>query len=222
MAQLMQTPHTAGGWLRVVGALVLFVLLSPAAASAQAVLIDGYGAPPGFGTGIGYNDDGSEGPIDISPAFPSGVNYYGSSYTDAWVNNNGNVTFNAAVSTYTPLPFPISAQPMLAPFWGDVDTRAGDVNGNGGDEVYYFVDAVYGEFIATWFEVGYYSASTDKLNSFQLIMTNRDDVTPGDFDFQYRYNRCEWTTGDASGGIDGLGGTEAQMGFDAGNLTDLS
>ena len=31
------------------------------------------------------------------------------------------------------------------------------------------------------------------------------------------YNRCEWTTGNASGGSGGLGGTPAQAGFDAGD-----
>ena len=34
---------------------------------------------------------------------------------------------------------------------------------------------------------------------------------------EFRYNRCEWITGDASGGMGGFGGTPAQVGFDAGN-----
>ncbi len=42
----------------------------------------------------------------------------------------------------------------------------------------------------------------------------------GDFDVEFRYNRCEWETGDASGGTNGFGGTEAQAGFDAGNTRD--
>jgi hypothetical protein len=41
-----------------------------------------------------------------------------------FVNNNGNITFaQGAVPTFTPDPFPIATQPMIAPWWGDVDTR---------------------------------------------------------------------------------------------------
>jgi hypothetical protein len=39
------------------------------------------------------------------------------------VNNNGNVTFNGPLGGFTPAAFPASSHPMIAPFWGDVDTR---------------------------------------------------------------------------------------------------
>ncbi len=39
---------------------------------------------------------------------------------------------------------------------------------------------------------------------------------------EFRYNRCEWTTGDASGGRNGFGGTPAQAGFDAGDLVNFN
>ena len=35
--------------------------------------------------------------------------------------------------------------------------------------------------------------------------------------FLYADNGIQWTTGDASGGTNGLGGTPAQVGFDAGD-----
>ena len=35
--------------------------------------------------------------------------------------------------------------------------------------------------------------------------------------FHYADGEIQWTTGDASGGSDGLGGTEAQVGFNAGD-----
>ena len=35
--------------------------------------------------------------------------------------------------------------------------------------------------------------------------------------FLYADGEIQWTTGDASGGTDGLGGTPAQVGFDAGD-----
>ena len=39
--------------------------------------------------------------------------------------------------------------------------------------------------------------------------------------FLYADDGIEWTTGDASGGVNGLGGTPAQVGFDAGNQMDF-
>ena len=64
----------------------------------------------------------------------------------------------------------------------------------------------------------------------RLLRQQRRDQQPaglrkrgdnGDFDIEFRYDRLEWTTGDASGGTDGLGETQAQAGFDAGNLEDF-
>jgi hypothetical protein len=59
--------------------------------------------------------------------------------------------------------------------------------------------------------------------SFQLILTAVPTcgTSAGDFDVEFRFARCEWTTGDASGGSGGFGGTPAQAGFDAGNLLDF-
>ena len=42
----------------------------------------------------------------------------------------------------------------------------------------------------------------------------------GDFGIEYRYEDINWTTGDASGGTNGLGGTVARAGYTAGNGTD--
>jgi hypothetical protein len=67
--------------------------------------------------------------------------------------------------------------------------------------------------------VGYYASRDDRQNSFQIVIRNRADVRAGDFDVEFRYERCAWTTGDASGGTGGLGGTPAQVGFDAGDRT---
>ena len=38
----------------------------------------------------------------------------------------------------------------------------------------------------------------------------------------YADGGIQWTTGDASGGVGGFGGTPAQAGFDAGNLVDFT
>ena len=103
------------------------------------------------------------------------------------------VSFDAAVSTFTPQPFPISgSRVLLSPYWGDVDTRPS----NGGF-VYYRqttdstlltrarnqVRALFPDFssftptflfIVTWDHVGYYNRNTDKVNETSLYL---DDET---------------------------------------------
>jgi MYXO-CTERM domain-containing protein len=186
-------------------------------ASAQAPLLDTYGGALGYGTStLPGNDDGSTSVIDLTEAFPMGLNFFGGPYFDVYVNNNGNITFNGPVGTFTPDPFPVADQPMIAPYWGDVDTRGGGAPEENG----VFWHMAPGLMVVTWHNVGYYYIHDDLKMDFQLILRNALDCTTGDFDVEFRYNRCEWTTGDASDGKGGFGGTPAQAGFDAGNGTD--
>ncbi|MDH5492827.1 MAG: hypothetical protein OEY14_12815, partial [Myxococcales bacterium] len=192
-------------------------LLTPAGASA-APLLATFGGPVGYGSNVlPTNDDGSSSAIDLTPAFPGGVLFFGGPYNTGYVNNNGNITFAGPVFNYTPTPFPIAAQPMIAPYWGDVDTRGG--GGPNNNAVFWHLEP--GRMVVTWHNVGYYSINDDRKMDFQLILTNAIGCRAGDFDVEFRYNRCEWTTGDASGGSGGLGGTPAQAGFDAGNTVDF-
>jgi hypothetical protein len=238
---------------RLLAACLLFLAAAPATASAQATLITGLGGPQGFGTScIDGSDDGSSAAIDLTPYFPGGLRFFDMTQTQAFVNVNGNVTFNAAQACYTPMPFPIARQPMIAPFWGDVDVRAFRrimfgvrmCTGPEGDTlcttmtaagcsmpasngVWYHLEA--GRMVVTWDEVGFYQChdAAAQRNSFQMIITAvtsggcSSSTTGTDFDVEFRYNRCEWETGDASGGTAGFGGTPAQAGFDAGNMRDF-
>lgn len=174
------------------------------------VLLDGLGGDAGYGDlAMGRSDDGSSSLLDL----PFEINFFGASYDSFFVNNNGNVSFETAVPGYTPETFPVADQPMVAPYWADVDTRAPD-----GGEVYVASpdsDVV----VVTWDGVGYYDRHTDLTNDFQMVLRNRDDIAPGDFDIEFRYEQLQWTTGDASGGFGGLGGTPAQAGYDAGDET---
>jgi hypothetical protein len=65
------------------------------------------------------NDDNSTG-IVLMGFF---INYYGSSNATLYVNNNGNVTFDGAQSTYTPSSLNSLKSKIIAPYWADVDTR---------------------------------------------------------------------------------------------------
>ncbi|MDQ3037237.1 MAG: hypothetical protein M3Y87_32890, partial [Myxococcota bacterium] len=177
-------------------------------------LLRGLGGPAGFGIDtLPVSDDGSSTSISIATPFPTGLRFYGIDHTSLFVNNNGNVSLGTALSTFTPA-FPRSGAPVLAPWWGDVDTR-GDMRPTR-NNVHWFVDAT--RVIVTWHLVGYYNTHDDRQNSFQMIITRATGpgTAAGDFDVELRYEQCQWTTGDASGGTDGLGGTPAAAGFDSG------
>jgi hypothetical protein len=180
-------------------------------------LISDLGGPAGFGSSyLEDNDDASSSEIDISRAFPGGLRYFNGTYRSIYVNNNGNISFRGPIGQYTPSPFPIADQPMIAAWWADVDT-----NGHGRPErngVWW--DVRPGQVVVTWHNVGYYSAHVDRLNSFQIVLRGGAQMDEGQFEVEFRYQRCEWTTGDASGGRNGRGGTPAQAGFDAGNRRD--
>ena len=204
--------------------------LAPAAAgpvTGNGILVRGLGGANGFGEDfLARNDDGSSTAIDISSVFADGLDFFGTTYTSLFVNNNGNVTFAARQSTFTP---PVitgdTGNPIIAPYFADVDTRNGtDLgvtpggNSQGSNLTHWDLDAAGGVFTVTWDDVGYFSSSNDKLNAFQLQIYDRDN---GDFDVVFRYEAINWTTGSASGGTDGLGGTVARAGWSSGNGADF-
>ena len=186
-------------------------------------LLNGLGGSAGFGENmIQPNDDGSSQAIDITSLFgSSGLDFFGHNYTQLYVNNNGNVTFGSPLSTFTPQTIGANLGfPIIAAFWADVDTGGGPAtatpggNSTGSDIVSYDLDTTHGVFTATWDDVGYFSQHTSKLDAFQLQLINRGS---GDFDIVFRYEAVNWTTGDASNGIDGLGGSVARAGYSAGD-----
>lgn len=161
------------------------------------------------------NDDGSAGPTSLG----FDINFFGSTFSTLYVNNNGNATFIGALSTFTPSGITGVSTAMLAPFFADVDTR-----GAASGLVQYGQDVIDGRrvFGINWIDVGYYNSQTDKLNSFQLIITDRSDIAAGDFDFEFNYDRILWETGSASGGTNGFGGTSAAAGWTNGQGTYYS
>ena len=164
---------------------------------------------PGFNSNtLGPTDDGSK-----AASIGFNVNFFGTTYNQLHVNNNGNITFGYADSAYTPynLSTPTGV-PMIAPFFADVDTvvsgsgiatyGTGTVNG----------DAAFG---VTWTNVGYYGESnaTNQSNTFQVLLIDRPDLGAGDFDIEFNYDKIQWETGSFSGGTNGLGGISAVAGY---------
>jgi hypothetical protein len=186
---------------------LIFACVTAESVFAQAV-IEGCGSNT-----LAANDDGSTSLVGL----PFGVNFRGTTYQALYVNNNGNVTFNGPLGAYTPTGITASTTPIIAPFWGDVDTR-----GYGSALLKYGDTTFEGHraFCASWdgVGVGYYSAQTNKLNKFQLLLVERADVGPGDFDIIFNYDQIQWETGSASGGSNGLGGNSARAGYSNGNL----
>jgi PKD repeat protein len=156
------------------------------------------------------NDDGSTSQILL----PFNFCFYGQTMNSCFINNNGNISFGASYATFSANSFPDPNFIMIAPFWGDVDTR-NFLSGL----VYYKITPTY--MIVRWQTVGYYSSYADKLNDFQLIITDGSDpILPAGNNVNFCYGDMQWTTGDASGGTNGFGGTPATVGVNRGNGTD--
>ena len=172
-------------------------------------VITGHAIRQGFNaTAFPGNDDGSTGLV--TTGFTS--NFFGANYTSLYVNNNGDLTFDAALSTFTPFPLTTTQRVIIAPFFADVDTRIGNV-------VTYGSGTVDGHpaFGATWPGVGCYQENVSVLDFFQVVLISRSDIAAGDFDIEFDYNSIQWETGQASGGnAFCLGGSSARVGFSAG------
>lgn len=173
--------------------------------------IDKDAVRPGFDQAtLSGNDDASAPAVDLGFSVQLGAN----SYSQAYPNNNGNLTFDGPDGTYTPHDLSLDTSPRVAPFFADVDTRP-----SWSASVTYGQSVVDGHaaFGVTWAGVGYYSNNTDKLNRFQVILIDRSDIAPGDVDIEFNYDQILWETGDASGGTRGLGGTAAVAGISLGS-----
>jgi hypothetical protein len=159
----------------------------------------------GVGDPSGRNDDGFRGPIPFGYTL---TNFFGQDYTQFFLNNNGNITFGAGLADFTPNGPQGAAQPVIAPFFADVDTRGP----NSG--LVYYNTSIPNETIITWDHVGYFASNDDKLDTFQLVVRGPNFVIPaGEGQIGFFWTNMQWETGDASGGTGGFGGTPAAVGF---------
>ncbi|HEY8505663.1 MAG TPA: nidogen-like domain-containing protein [Gemmataceae bacterium] len=153
------------------------------------------------------NDDESSGEVPLGFT----ANLFGESRTGVFVNNNGNITFGEPLAEFTPFDLTSTHHRIIAPFFADVDTTArGTVSYGTG-----LVDG-HRAFAATWTDVGYYNARSDKTNTFQVVLIEREDIGAGDFDIEFNYDQIQWESGDFSGGVDGFGGASARVGYSNG------
>uniref|UniRef100_UPI0037E75E0D alpha-tectorin-like isoform X3 n=1 Tax=Semicossyphus pulcher TaxID=241346 RepID=UPI0037E75E0D len=104
--------------------------------------------------------------------------YFGQSYNQIYVNNNGHLTFNSQWHSYTPQMFPMhGSRDIIAPFWTDFDNRQtgwvyynqytnGSVLHQATQDINnYFPELNFNAswvFVATWYEVAYFSNTGTK------------------------------------------------------------
>ncbi|XP_068098033.1 uncharacterized protein [Hyperolius riggenbachi] len=170
-------------------------------------------------------DDGGTELIRLSRVIP----LFGTAYSSLYVNNNGLLSFQSPIGQYVPQALPVAfGNPFLAIFWADVDNRyQGDIyyrESTDPDLLYratsdvrlYFRDPHFlaqWVFVATWHRVGYYASNTDKLNTFQVVLS-----TDGNQTFLlYNYEDIQWPSLDANGYI--VYGPVALAGLNSGNDT---
>ncbi|KAK7135071.1 hypothetical protein R3I93_018239 [Phoxinus phoxinus] len=123
-------------------------------------------------------DDGSSSVITQSP-----FRFFGRTYQQIYVNNNGHLTFNQASGQYVPYSFP-GSQDIIAGLWTDLDNRvtgvvsyrqytSGSVLTRATQDIHnHFPNLAFSAswvFVATWDKVAYYPI-TNTETSFQVVL----------------------------------------------------
>ncbi|MGR3458082.1 MAG: nidogen-like domain-containing protein [Pseudooceanicola nanhaiensis] len=178
------------------------------AVGGNGTLRGGLGGPVGYGElMVPRSDDGSL-RLDLSAVFPEGLNYFGVLHdaSRVFANTNGTLSFLSALEAYPTGANHGIARDVIAPYWGDTDTR---LDGEGAESGAVWADIDHGAGIVTvtWDDVGVYRREAGVTNRVQLELHDRGG---GDFDIAFRYEAIGWTIGtapDDSGARAGLAST---------------
>jgi hypothetical protein len=184
--------------------LAVAVAAPPATAADPTAIVD---LPGCRANTLPANDDDSTAAVSLG--FPA--NFAGTTYTEVYVNNNGNVTFDQPYGAFTDFDYWVPERVIVAPLLADVDTR-----GTGSGAVTYGQTTYDGQpaFCVNWIDVGYFDAHADKRNSFQLLLVAHGP--DGAFDIVFNYDTVQWETGDSDGAANGFGGISASWGYASG------
>ncbi|XP_073670286.1 sushi, nidogen and EGF-like domain-containing protein 1 [Paramisgurnus dabryanus] len=144
-----------------------------------------------FGVGDTQNecsDDGSSALIYLLQPFI----FFGHTYNQIYVNNNGHLTFDGPWDSYSPYSFPgHGGKDIIAPFWTDLNNcengvisyqqyTSGDVLTQATQDInQYFPDLSFSAswvFVATWDRVAYYSYSGTE-TSFQVVLISNGHLS---------------------------------------------
>ena len=187
-------------------ALTLCAMLALAMpAAAQSPLRADFGGPLGFGEANLVMGDGDElgGLAAVFP--PDGLHFYGVTYDELIFSVAGNLVFVSDWGTFDG-DWPV--WPSIGPFHSHGWWRGGP------GTIYWHIrphvdDTHPGLLAITWHLIGRVTDPSSLLNTYQTVLTHRGG---GDFDVEFRYDRCEW----ASDWI-GLNPDAAIMGFYSGD-----
>lgn len=163
------------------------------------IVTTGGGNAANVGLASGRNDDGF---MAMNLGF--NVTLFGNTYNSLFINNNGNVSFNAGISAFIPTGPTGAAAPIISPFFGDVDTRDA-----ASGVVHYNLTS--DQLIVTWDNVGWYSQHGTPTNSFQLVLRSDGYILPvGEGLIGFFYETMGWAATDtnsvaAAGFGDGAG-----------------
>lgn len=170
----------------------------------------GYFPPPGPSLPSTSIDDGwaAASPFNL----PFQFCFYGNPYNQVWMNNNGNISFNSGISTFSSMAFPSAGNTMIAAFWADFYLT------NGGTMHATITPTAA---IFNWVSMGYFNNQSDKVNTCQIVITNGLDPLVIEGNTAIHFADMQWTTGSASSGVGGFLGTPATVGANAGNGVDF-
>ena len=196
--------------------------------SGNGIAQTGLGGAQGYGEIEVPRGDDTSMQLDLSAVFENGLNYYGTTYsaTDVFINTNGTLSFGTAFSAYVTDQNTSPIQDLIAPFWGDIDTR---LDGEGAESggIWVDIDPVSDVVSITWNGVGVYRRNGVDVNTFQLQLFDQGN---GDYDIVFRYSQINWTigTGDNDAGAraglfnaHGIRTTLIEIGTDYNGLQNL-
>lgn len=174
------------------------------------VAVSGLGGPAGYGEIMLTQADDASLQVSVGAVFENGFQFGGQTYgaNNVFVSTNGLISFGSAINGVE-TNLANLAQPFIAAFHADVDTRL-DGEGPESGPVWVDIDPVSDVVTITWQDVGFYRRNADATNLFQLQLY---DQGADGFDIVLRYEEIGWTTGDLQGGWGGLGGDAAQIGY---------
>jgi len=152
------------------------------------IVTTGGGNAANVGLASGRNDDGF---MQLNLGF--NVTFFGTTYNSLFINNNGNVSFGNGISAFVPSGPTGAPQPIISPFFGDVDTR------NAASGVVHFQTNTPNQLVVTWDQVGFYNSHANALNSFQLVLRGDGFSVPvGEGSIGFFYRTMGWEVTDRS------------------------
>lgn len=153
-----------------------------------------------------------DGPYCGPIALPFVFQFGGQDFDTLFINSYGAISFRSHWPSAIPASFPVPSPAVIAPFWSPAEVWNGPLMPDGVSMVSYKLtsSACY----VSWFQMGYSNQHFDKLNSFQVTVTDgTDPVVPDGDNVAFCYKDMQW----AGGGADGFGQPPATVGANFGD-----